>query len=72
MGRMFWEKSMGMVEFFELETGFSDAWHFLQNDSRVDSVGGAQFERVHEEWIDAGRPESARDFILARANVILS
>jgi hypothetical protein len=35
---------------------FDRAYEYLATDGKSDSPGGAEYERMRSEWLDAGRP----------------
>lgn len=46
---------------------FRSVYEALSNEGVCDSPGGVEYQRVLQEWLDAGRPE-ASVFIRLRAN----
>lgn len=54
--------SMSTAEFLALYAALAEHGH-------CDSAGGMEYRRVVDEWLQAGRPEDAVNFIKRRANV---
>jgi hypothetical protein len=48
---------------------FLSTWQRLEQLGVCDSQGGAEFERVYREWVDAGWPSAVEAFIRKRANI---
>jgi hypothetical protein len=47
---------------------FLDAWQALAEQGYCDEFGGMQFMRISQEWVAAGCPLPAAEFIFVRAN----
>ncbi len=52
-----------------LSTPFTVVWQALAAEGVCDSLGGAEYARVHGEWLRAGRPTPPHGFIRWRANI---
>jgi hypothetical protein len=48
---------------------FDLTWRALAERSVCDGFGGMQYQRVRQEWLEAGRPRSIGGFIRTRANI---
>jgi hypothetical protein len=58
-----------MGEVVTLHDHFWAAYEQLSASGWCDGAGGAEYDRVREEWEKAGRPEDVDAFIRRRANV---
>ena len=55
----------------EPETDTFDAkWKTAARHGTCDSIGGAEYRRVKQEWIEMGAPETISEFIAVRANAV--
>ncbi len=48
---------------------FADAYERLSKKGRCDGPGGREYQRVLQEWEDAGRPDDLERFIVVHANI---
>lgn len=53
----------------ERERDFYRAYERLAEEGKCDAAGGREYQRVRQEWKDAGRPDDMDGFIIKRANV---
>lgn len=54
---------------FDSYKRFFNAYQTLSEMGACDTPGGHEYRRVLTEWIKAGKPEPAADFIRVGANV---
>lgn len=47
---------------------FDTIWREAEERGLCDTLGGVQYRRVRQEWIEAGRPQELIAFICRRAN----
>ena len=52
------------------EEAFFSAYEELAEDGLCDTPGGAEYERILDEWIDLGCPNGIEAFIVSRANAV--
>ncbi len=50
------------------DADFERAWVILAREGSCDEPGGAEHNRVKDEWIAADRPEAVLSFIVHSAN----
>lgn len=48
---------------------FAGAWFRMSGLGACDDIGGAEFQRVRQEWEDAGMPRPIDQYIYRRANI---
>jgi hypothetical protein len=60
-----------LVEAVALLLHFGRTWDGLARMGVCDEKGGAEFERVLKEWVEADRPSNIEEFIAARASATL-
>ena len=51
---------------------FNACWVKTEKTGGCDGFGGMEYERVKREWDAAGKPENIAEFIIERANVLVS
>jgi hypothetical protein len=49
---------------------FTSAYRWLAAVGAADEVGGAEYRRVRQEWLDNDRPANLIEFIRERANLL--
>lgn len=54
------------------DSEFDRVWHQLALLGGCDGLGGAEYHRVQQEWVNAGRPSALYRFILDAANRVPS
>lgn len=50
------------------DPGFWDAYEQLSILGHCNPPGGVEYQSVHEEWVEEGRPADVKGFIMAAAN----
>lgn len=48
---------------------FTFVWAMMAQDALCDEVGGSEYLRVRQEWLNARTPEHIAEFIISRANI---
>lgn len=51
-----------------LHKSFNRSWRALSARGKCDEFDSAEYRRVLNEWVRAGRPRAVRQFILLHAN----